>query len=72
LGKISGGSYKKPLIKYIWRRFAIVFLVELIPIVKIIPANTIFILLAHFRETKIVKVFNFALEKMHNPASGKK
>ncbi len=40
--------------------------VEFIPIVKIIPANTIFILLAHYREKKIVKLFNLALEEMRS------
>lgn len=65
LGKISGGWWKKALIRKLLVRFAITFTVEMIPFVKIVPTNVVFVLLAHFHETKVAKLFNEALERLH-------
>jgi hypothetical protein len=66
MGKMSGGWWKKKLINYILVRYGITIIIEFIPGVNIIPTTTIFILMAHYRETKIVKLMNLALEKMHS------
>ncbi len=66
--KISGGWWKKAVIKWLWKRLFIAILIEIIPFLQIIPANTIIVLMAFYKEKKIVKLFNGALEKMH--ASG--
>lgn len=66
MGKMSGGWWKKRLIKYLLIRYGITIAIEFIPGVNIIPTTTIFILMAHYHETKIVKLLNTALEKMHS------
>lgn len=70
-GKISGGWWKKSLIRWLWLRFFIMLGVELIPFVQMVPANTIFILMAHYKETKIVKLFDEALGILHSGGAGK-
>lgn len=64
LGKASGGWWKKRLIKWLWTRYVITLLIELIPFVNIIPATTIFILMAHYREKKIVRIINGVLGEL--------
>lgn len=63
LGKMSGGWWKKRIIKWLWIRYVAVFIIEFIPFFKIVPTATIFIYMAYRRETKIVKLFNLALEE---------
>jgi hypothetical protein len=65
LGKISGGWWRKAMIRLLIWGFIILFFAEIIPYVKIIPVNSIFILMVYFREKKIVRLFNLLLEKMH-------
>jgi len=65
LGKLSGGWWKRALIRWLWTVVIIAIFIEMIPVVKMIPANTIFILMAYYKEKKIVKLLNLALEKMH-------
>ncbi len=65
-GKASGGWWKKGLIRWLFKRFVLVGAIELLPIGSIIPATTIFTLMAHYRETKIVKLINLALEELHH------
>jgi len=65
LGKISGGWWKKRLIGYLWKRYILMVLVELSPVGGIVPATTIFVLMAHYREEKIVRLANLALEEIH-------
>lgn len=64
LGKASGGWWKKKLIKWLWNRYIVALLIEFIPFINMVPATTIFILLAHYREKKLVKAINFALEQL--------
>lgn len=64
LGKASGGWWKKRLIKWLWTRYVITLLIELVPFVNIVPATTIFILMAHYREKKIVRIINGVLEEL--------
>jgi hypothetical protein len=71
MGKISGGWWKKSLIRWLWLRFFIMLGIELIPFVNLAPANTIFVLMAHYKETKIVKLFDEALEILHRGGAGK-
>lgn len=64
--KVSGWfGYKKKLIKFMFRILAGTIIVEFIPFIRILPANTIFVLLAHYHETKFVKLVNLAMEVMH-------
>lgn len=65
-GKMSGGWWKKRMIRYILVRYGIMFAIEAVPLVNIVPTTTIFILLVHHRETKIVKLINLGLEKLHH------
>lgn len=66
LGKISGGWWKKVLIRKLLVRYAITITLEMIPFIKIVPANMVFVLLAHYHETKIAKLFNEALERFRS------
>lgn len=70
-GKISGGWWKKALIRWLWIRFFVMLGLELIPFVQMVPANTVFILMAHYKETKIVKLFDQALVILHEGGAGK-
>lgn len=63
LGKLSGGWWKKKIIRWLWVRYLAVVVIELFPLFKIVPATTIFILMAHYREKKLVKLFDLALEE---------
>ncbi len=63
LGKLSGGWWKKAMIRWLWIRYVFAILIEFLPFFKIIPATTILVLMAHYRETKIVMFFNAALEE---------
>ena len=65
LGKISGGWWKRGMIRWVLKRLAFCIGIEMFPFVQLIPATTTFILLAHFRETKIAKLFNEGLERLH-------
>lgn len=58
LGKISGGLWKKAMIKWFWKRFMLMFLIEIIPFGKMVPATTILVLMAHYREAKFVKLID--------------
>jgi hypothetical protein len=66
LGKVSGGWWKKKLIRGLWVRYALAVFIEFIPFVKLIPATTILVLMAHFREPKVVQALNGALERIHS------
>ncbi len=70
-GKISGGWWKKGAIQWLWKRFFLMLSIELIPFLNIMPTNVIFVLMAHYREAKIVKLFNEALEIFHGGGGGK-
>lgn len=65
LHAMHGGLWKKRLISKLWKRYIISIAIEFLPWVKIIPANTIFILLTYYQETKLVKILNSMLGKMH-------
>ena len=65
LGKMSGGFWKKAMIKWFWKRYLLAMMLELIPFVKMVPATTILVLMAHYRETKLVKLMNGGLEILH-------
>ncbi len=64
-GRASGGWWKKRLFTWLIKRFLIMLGLELVPFFKIIPATTIFILMAHYREKKLVKIANLVLEELH-------
>ena len=70
MGKMSGGWWRKKMIRYILIRFGLTFTIELVPLVNIVPTNTIYILLVHYREKKIVKLINLGLEKLHHSGVG--
>jgi len=63
-GKLSGGWWKKKLIRWLWVRYVMIAILEILPFFKIVPAATIFVLMAHHREKKVVKLFNLALEEI--------
>lgn len=60
LGKMSG------IQKWLWKRYVFAMAIEFVPLLKIFPATTILVLLAHYRETKIVRLLNSALERIQH------
>lgn len=64
-GKMKGRWWKKAMMKFIVRRFFLMLGIELLPFLKFIPMTTIFVLMAHYKEKKIVRLMNLALEIMH-------
>ena len=66
LGKMSGGWYKKMFIRWMLTWFVVTCLGENTPFLNMLPVTTIFVLMVHFRETKIVKLINDALEALHH------
>lgn len=65
LGKMQGVWWKKKTISWMWKRLLLGAVIEHIPFLKLIPTFTILVLMAHYRETKLVKIFNAVLEEMH-------
>ena len=61
LGKVGFGQ--KALIRWAARTGSVVALVESIPVLGALPMSSIFVLLAHYRETKAVQLLFWALEK---------
>ena len=70
-GKVKGRWWKKHVIRWIIRRAFLVIGIELLPFLKMIPMSVIFVLMAHYHETKIVRLFNVALEIMHARGIGR-
>lgn len=64
-GKVKGKWWKKKILRYLIRRSIIMICVEIMPFVKMIPTTTIFVFMAHYKEKKIVRLMNVALEMMH-------
>lgn len=63
-GKVSGKWWKKKVVGWLWKRYVAAIIIEFIPFLKLAPTMTIFIIMAHRRETKVVKAINFALEEL--------
>jgi hypothetical protein len=63
-GKLRGGWWKKKLISWVWKRYILTIILEFIPFIKIIPVTTIFVFMVHYKETKLVKIANQALEEL--------
>lgn len=64
LGKVRFKGFRKRFIRWVLSRAWITALLEMIPFVQIVPVTTIFILMVHFKEKKIVKLFDLALEEL--------
>lgn len=64
IGRLSGGWWKKWLTRKLWMRYIVMVFIEFMPFFKVIPATTIMILMTHYSETKVVKMFDAALKKM--------
>jgi len=71
LGKLSGGWWKKGMIRWLWTRYILAMAIEFTPFGKMIPATTILILMAHYREKKIVILLNGALEQLRKAGVGR-
>lgn len=65
LGKMDGGWWKKRCIRGLLTKYGIAISIEFLPFVSIVPTTIIFVLMAHYRETKVVKIMNQALEQLH-------
>ncbi len=65
LGKMSGGWWKKKLVRWMLTWLIIAFLGEATPFLQVLPIASIFVLMAHHREKKVVKLFNQVLEELH-------
>ena len=70
-GKISGGWWKKQAVQWLWKRFFLMISIELIPLLNVMPTEVIYVLMVHYREKKIVKLFNEGLEIFHGGGGGK-
>jgi hypothetical protein len=64
LGKVGGKWWKKRVFNWLWKRYVFAMIVEFVPFLKLAPTMTIFIIMTHRRETKVVKAINFALEEL--------
>ena len=62
--RLSGGWWKKKIITWMWMSLGAVVVIEIVPGLQIVPANTIFILMAHYKEKKLVQLFDAALEHL--------
>ncbi len=62
LGKL--GIARKMLLRWGIKRAGLTIVIESIPFLAIIPTATIFVVLAHNREKKIVQLFFLALRKL--------
>lgn len=58
----GGGRWKGKLLRTTLRRFGAVILIEIIPVVGLVPAWTLFVVLVFYRERKVVKLFWEALD----------
>jgi hypothetical protein len=58
----GGGRWKGKLLRSALRRFGAVILIEIVPVVGLVPAWTIFVILVFYKEKKIVKLFWEALD----------
>ncbi|MEN9405280.1 MAG: hypothetical protein RLY47_239 [Candidatus Parcubacteria bacterium] len=65
LGKMNGTWWRGFLIKRFWLWMVGVLVLESIPILKLVPANTILVLMAHYREKKMVKLIMLAMDLWH-------
>lgn len=63
-GKVKGKWWKKKILRFLIRRAIIMICAEVLPFIKMIPTTTIFVLMAHYKEKKIVRLMNIALEMM--------
>lgn len=63
--KMSGKWWKKPMISALWTVFIGGSFVECTPFLRVIPAETIIVLMAYYREKKTVRLLNLALEELH-------
>lgn len=59
------GFLRKKLAKWFIRRIIFVLLIELIPVLKILPMFTILIFLTHYREKRVVEELFMVLEILH-------
>lgn len=64
--KMGGWWWKKYIISWFWKAFVFEVLIEIFPFLQLIPATTILVLMTHYRELKVVKLLNLALDKMHD------
>lgn len=64
LGRGGGGWWKKKLIRWVWLRYFAALVIEILPFFAIVPATTIFVLMVHYQEKKIVKIANTILEEL--------
>lgn len=66
LGKLSGGWWKKKLVRKVFIKYGLAITIEFLPVLKLIPTATIFVLMAHYDETKVVRLLNGALERIRS------
>ncbi|MCP6720115.1 MAG: hypothetical protein KJI72_02185 [Patescibacteria group bacterium] len=62
MGKL--GIARKMLLRWGIKRAGLTIIIESIPFLAVIPTATIFVVLAHNRERKIIQLFFLALEKL--------
>jgi hypothetical protein len=63
-GKLRNGFLKKILLRKTLTRLIIAIGIELIPGIKIIPTVTVWVLMNHYSETKLVKTLDAILEEV--------
>lgn len=69
--KVRYSGVKKQMVGWLWRRYALAMIVEFIPGFKLVPANMILIAMAHYKEKKLVQLFDLALDEMLRSGMGK-
>ena len=70
MGKMHGKWWKGMMFRmffaWIQKRALMVAMIGLLPFLKIVPEATVFVLMAHYRETKVVKLMNYGFEVLHS------
>jgi hypothetical protein len=61
-GKISGTWWKKPLSRWLLRRYVPMICAELLPFVDMVPWTTVFVLMGHYKEKRAVQIANRVLD----------
>lgn len=68
-GRGGSGAMSRTLMRVLIKFLVGVIIVEFIPVVKIIPATTLFVLWVHTKETELVKFIDSILKNLKNNKS---
>ena len=65
-GGTAGGWLKKKMIRWVWMKYIGAVIIEFIPFINFVPTYTIFILMTHRKEIKLVRGMKQIMEKIRH------